>query len=385
MSPTPPESRMLDYRSAMSGKMPIPLLDLRAQYATIRDEIRFALDRVLESQRFILGPEVEFLESEVAAYCGCAYGIGVSSGTDALLATLMALDIGPGDEVITPAYNFFAAAGTIARLGAKPVFADIDRNTYNIDPAGIEARVSNRTRAIIPVHLFGQMSEMNPILDIAHRHNLVVLEDAAQAIGAELEGQRAGSVGHAGCLSFFPSKNLGGFGDGGMVVTNNVDIAERVRLLRSHGFRNKYENELLGGNFRLDEIQASVLRVKLKYLDAWTEGRRRNASLYREALRKCAWIELPHELPNSRHIYNQFIIRTGRRDDLISHLREERIGCEIYYPVPLHRQACFKDLGYKTGDLPNSESACSESLALPIYPELTADMLRRVSSVILAA
>src|SRR5438093_4082130 len=317
---------MLDYRSAMSGKMPIPLLDLRAQYATIRDEIRSALDRVLESQRFILGPEVEALESEVASYCRAGYGIGVSSGTDALLVTLMALDIGPGDEVITPAYNFFAAAGTIARLGARPVFVDIDRRTYNLDPTTVEARISNRTRALIPVHLFGQMSEIQPILEIARRHKLYIIEDAAQAIGAELEGQRAGSIGHAGCFSFFPSKNLGGFGDAGMVTTNNAEFAERLRLLRSHGFRNKYDNELLGGNFRIDEIQAAVLRVKLRYLDSWTDRRRRNASVYREMLGKCDWIELPRELPNSRHTYNQFVIRTRRRDQLMAHLKRKGIG-----------------------------------------------------------
>ncbi|PYS54288.1 MAG: transcriptional regulator [Acidobacteria bacterium] len=370
---------------AMSGQSPIPLLDLKAQYTTIRDEIRFALDRVLESQRFILGPEVEALQSEVAAYCRCRYGIGVSSGTDALLVTLMALDIGPGDEVITSAYSFVAAAAAIARLGAKPVFVDIDRRTYNLDPGSIEGRISNRTRAIIPVHLFGQMSQMNRILEIARRHKLVVIEDAAQAIGAELEGQRAGSTGHAACLSFFPSKNLGGFGDGGMVTTNNAEIAERVRLLRSHGFRNKYETERLGGNFRIDEIQAAVLRVKLKYLDLWTDGRRRNAGLYREMLGNCHWVELPCESSNSRHTYNQFVIRTNRRDDLMSCLKAKGIGCAVYYPIPLHLQACFTGLGYKTGDLPVSEAASSESLALPIYPELTPEMLQRVANAILEA
>src|SRR5216117_481312 len=277
----------------MSGQSPIPLLDLKAQYATIRDEIRSALDRVLESQRFILGPEVEALESEVASYCRAGYGIGVSSGTDALLVTLMALNIGRGDEVITPAYNFFAAAGTIARAGARPVFVDIDPRTYNLDPTAIEALISNRTRALIPVCLFGQMPDMNPVLEIARRHQLYVIEDAAQGIGAELEGRRAGSIGHAGCFSFFPSKNLGGFGDAGMVTTNDAEFAHRVRLLRSHGFRNKYDNELLGGNFRIDGIQAAVLRVKLRYLDSWTDRRRRNASVYREMLGKCDWIELP--------------------------------------------------------------------------------------------
>ncbi len=356
----------------------VPLLDLKAQYATIRDEVRSAIDRVLESQRFILGSEVESLEREIAEYCGCSYGIGVSSGTDALIVALMAFDLKPGDEVITTPYSFFATAGAIARLGAKPVFVDIDRKTYNIDPAGIEAKISNRTRAIIPAHLFGQMADMAAIAEIASRNSLYVIEDAAQAIGAELHGRRAGSTGHVGCLSFFPSKNLGGVGDGGMLITNDKALAERVRLLRSHGFHKKYDSEILGGNFRLDELQAAVLRVKLKHLDAWTEGRRRNAAFYRESLVKTGGVELPHESPNSRHIYNQFVIRSKRRDELMAHLTNEGIGCEIYYPVPLHLQACFKDLGYKSGDFPASERASSESLALPIYPELTLEMMRTV-------
>jgi len=361
---------------------PIPLLDLKAQYATIRDEIRSAIDRVLESQRFILGPEVEALEREIAEYSRCAHGIGVSSGTDAILVALMAIDIRPGDEVITSPYSFFATAGTIARLGAKPVFAEIERKTFNIDPAGIEACISSRTRAIMPVHLFGQMANMPPILEIARRHKLYVIEDAAQAIGAERQERRAGSVGDIGCLSFFPSKNLGGFGDGGMVTTNNSDIAERVRLLRTHGSRDKYYNEILGGNFRLDAIQAAVLRVKLKYLDRWTEGRRRNAAFYREAFSNAASIELPHEVPNSRHIYNQFVIRSSRRDELMSHLKQQGIGCEVYYPVPLPHQVCFRDLGFKAGDFRVSEAASKESLALPIYPELTPEMIQRVASAV---
>ncbi len=374
---------MRDYRNArLTRVMRVPLLDLKAQYASIRQEIRCALDRVTESQRFILGPETENLEHEIAAYCRCSYAIGVSSGTDALIAALMALDIRPGDEVITSAYSFFATAGAIARVGAKPVFVDIDR-TYNIDSAGIEARISARTRAIIPVHLFGRMAGMTPIMKIAQRHHLPVIEDAAQAIGAESDGLRAGSIGHFGCLSFFPSKNLGGFGDGGMVTTNDASLAERVRLLRNHGFRTKYHSEFLGGNFRLDEIQAAVLRVKLKYLDGWTEARRRDAGFYRESLAKAALIELPSdEAAKSRHIYNQFVIRTARRNELKTHLNQEGIGCEIYYPAPLHRQPCFEVLGHKTGDFPISEAASSESLALPIYPELTPDMLQHVANAI---
>jgi dTDP-4-amino-4,6-dideoxygalactose transaminase len=362
----------------VTTRLPVPLLDLRAQYASIREEVRSAIDRVLESQRFILGPEVESLEREVAAYCGCSHGVGVSSGSDALLVALMAIDLKPGDEVITTPYSFFATAGAIARLGAKPVFVDIDRGTYNIDSAGIEAKISNRTRAIIPAHLFGQMADMPAIAEIASRNSLYVIEDASQAIGAELNGRRAGSIGHFGCLSFFPSKNLGGVGDGGMVITNDRDLAERVRLLRSHGFLKKYHSEILGGNFRLDELQAAVLRVKLRYLDAWTEARRRNAAFYGESLVKSGCVELPRESPNSRHIYNQFVIRSQRRDELMAHLKNEGIGCEVYYPVPLHLQACFKDLGYQSGNFPASETASRESLALPIYPELTLEMMRTV-------
>jgi dTDP-4-amino-4,6-dideoxygalactose transaminase len=360
----------------------IPLLDLKAQYATIRDEVQSALQRVLDSQQFILGPEVESLESEIAEYSHCSYAVGVSSGTDALLVALMAIGIRPGDEVITCPYSFFATAGTIARLGAIPVFVDIDPKTFNIDPAGIVERISSRTRAIIPVHLFGQMAEMTPIMEVARRHNLSVIEDAAQAIGAELEGKRAGSIGDFGCFSFFPSKNLGAFGDAGMVTTNSPGLADRARILRNHGFRKKYHNEILGGNFRLDEIQAAVLRVKLKYLDTWTEARRRNASLYRTVLAGTTSIELPYETSKSRHIYNQFVIRSARREDLISGLRNASIGSEIYYPEPLHLQPCFADLGYRAGDFASAETAARETLALPIYPELTELMIGEIAAVI---
>jgi len=362
----------------------IPLLDLRAQYASIREEVRAALDHVIEAQQFILGPEVEALEREIAAYCACAYGIGMSSGTDALLAALMAIDIKPGDEVITSAYSFSATAGTIARLGATPVFADIDLQTYNIDTGAIEAKISPRTRAIIPVHLFGQVADMPPIVDLARRHKLYIIEDAAQAIGAELHGKRAGSFGDLACFSFFPSKNLGGFGDAGMVTTNSSEFAERLRLLRNHGFRSKYHNEILGGNFRLDEIQAAVLRVKLKYLDKWTEGRRRNAGMYREMLEAAKAVELPSEVPDSRHIYNQFVIRSTRRDPLMAGLKEKGIGCEIYYPVPLPLLPCFQKPSFKSGSFPLSEKAARQSLALPVYPELTPEMIRRVSAEISA-
>jgi dTDP-4-amino-4,6-dideoxygalactose transaminase len=374
---------------------PVPLLDLKAQYVTIRDELREAFDRVAESQYFILGPEVESLEAEVAAYSQCEFGVGLSSGTDALLVALMAIDLKPGDEVITTPYTFFATAGAIARLGGKPVFVDIDPSTYNIDPNLIEAAITKRTRAIIPVHLYGQMADMDPIMELAARSNLYVIEDAAQAIGAEYKGRRAGSIGHLGCFSFFPSKNLGGFGDGGMVTSNDRPLADQVKLLRNHGYRPKYYNKVVGGNFRLDAIQAAVLRVKLKYLDGWTEGRQRNAETYRRIFAAAGMtvqgeaghapksgVVLPLEVANGRHIYNQFVIRNGRRDELIAYLKQQQIGNEVYYPVPMHLQECFADLGYKVGDFPKSESAAKQTLALPIYPELTLEMITTVVNAI---
>jgi dTDP-4-amino-4,6-dideoxygalactose transaminase len=368
--------------------MPVPLLDLKAQYAAIRDEVQAALDRVIETQYFILGPEVEALENEVAAYSQCQFGIGVSSGTDALLAALMAIGIKPGDEVVTTPYTFFATAGCIARLGAKPVFVDIDPLTYNINPAGLEAAITGRTRAIIPVHLFGQMADMDPIMEIAGRHSVYVIEDAAQAIGSEYKGRRAGSIGHLGCFSFFPSKNLGAFGDGGMVTTNDPVLADQVKLLRGHGARPKYYHKVVGGNFRLDALQAAVLRVKLKYLDGWSAGRQRNAATYRRLFAAAGLVRedasnldrrpgvvLPHDAGYGRHIYNQFVIRAARRDELMAYFKKRHIGCEIYYPVSLHLQDCFADLGYRVGDFPCSEAAAAQTLALPIYPELTEEML----------
>jgi len=369
--------------------MTVPLLDLKAQYNVLRAEMRAAVDRVLESQHFILGPEVEALEREIAAYCQCEHGIGVSSGTDALLIALMAIGIKPDDEVITSPYTFFATAGSIARLGARPIFVDIDPLTYNLNPDAIDAAVTKRTRAIIPIHLFGQMAEMDPIMEIARRYNLYVIEDAAQAIGSEYKGRRASSIGHLGCFSFFPSKNLGGIGDGGMVTTNDADLARQVRLLRNHGHQPKYYNKVIGGNFRLDAIQAAVLRVKLKYLDEWTAARQRNAATYRRLFAEAGLslkaaiggdlataqsVVLPYETDNCRHIYNQFVIRSGRREALMAHLKERKIGTEIYYPVPMHLQECFTGLGHKAGDFPDSERAAAESLAVPIYPELTEAM-----------
>jgi dTDP-4-amino-4,6-dideoxygalactose transaminase len=366
----------------------VPLLDLKAQYAGIREEVRAAVDAVMESQYFILGPEVEALEKEVAAYSGCQSGIGVSSGTDALLLALMALDLRPGDEVITTPFTFFATAGCVHRLGAKPVFVDIEPAGFNLDPAKIEAAITPRTRAIIPVHLFGQCAEMDPLMEIARRRKLPVIEDAAQAIGAEYRGRRAGSLGTVGCFSFFPSKNLGGFGDGGMITTSDPALAERMRMLRNHGAQPKYYHKLVGGNFRLDAIQAAVLRVKLKRLDQWSAARQQNAARYRRLfaeLKLEGQVVCPPELPARRHIYNQFSIRLQRRDAVRDRLAARKVGVEIYYPVPLHRQECFAALGYQPGSLPESERAAAEVLALPIYPELTAEMQRYVAESVAAA
>ncbi|MGI6417594.1 MAG: DegT/DnrJ/EryC1/StrS family aminotransferase [Thermoguttaceae bacterium] len=378
--------------------MDVPLLDLKAQYAAIKDEINSAVLEVLESQHFILGPKVEACERAIADYCRCAHGVGVSSGTDALLVTLMAENIGPGDEVITSPYTFFATAGAIARLGATPVFVDIDPRTYNIDPAMIEPRITERTRAIIPVHLFGQCAEMDPILDVARRHNLVVIEDAAQAIGAEYKGRRAGSMGDYGCFSFFPSKNLGCAGDGGMVTTQDADRAERVRILRAHGSKPKYYHKLVGGNFRLDAIQAAIVTVKLRHLDRWTAARQANAAHYRQLVTARGLettITLPCDSPQtsislssvlcplfapppSRHIYNQFVIRAPQRDALRQHLMDHGVHTEIYYPVPMHRQECFQSRGYHCRDFPESEQAAQAALALPCYAELSDEMRAHV-------
>jgi dTDP-4-amino-4,6-dideoxygalactose transaminase len=361
----------------------VPLLDLKAQYATIRDEIRPAVDAVLESQQCILGSTVSECEARLAEYCHTPHAVTVSSGSDALLISLMAEDIGPGDEVITTPYTFFATAGAIARLRATPVFVDIDPTTYNIDATKIEAKITKKTKVILPVHLYGQCADMDAIMDIAARHKLVVVEDAAQAIGAECRGRRAGSMGRYGCFSFFPSKNLGAAGDGGVVTTDDAEVAERLAMLRNHGMKPKYYYGLIGGNFRFDAIQAAIINVKLKYLDGWTASRQSNAARYRRLFEAAGlWsplpspkgrgtegeglVQLPQETPGYRHIYNQFVIRTPRRDALLAHLHEQKIGCEIYYPLSLHEQKCFANLGYKTGDFPESERAAKETLALPI-------------------
>ncbi len=366
--------------------MQVPLLDLKSQYQSIKLEIDAAIKRVIDSQYFILGTEVEALEKEIAEYSGCEYGIGVSSGTDALLISLMAIGIKPGDEVITTPYTFFATAGSIVRLGAKPIFVDIDLRTYNIDPSRIEAVLTERTRAIIPIHLFGQMADMGPIMEISRQHNLIVIEDAAQAIGAEYKGHKAGSIGHIGCLSFFPSKNLGAFGDGGMVLTNNSELADKIKLLRGHGAMPKYYHQVVGGNFRLDALQAAVLRVKLKYLDQWTVARQLNAERYRCLFDELGLvggnISLPSDAIHGSHIYNQFVIWSQQRDELRSYMNSCKVGNEIYYPLPLHMQSCFSALGYGEGDFLNSELAAKNSLALPIYPELTEELQAQVVSTI---
>jgi dTDP-4-amino-4,6-dideoxygalactose transaminase len=370
----------------------VPLLDLRAQYATLKEEIMVVTQEVYESQQFILGSKVKELEDKVAAYCGCSYAVGVSSGTDALIISLMTAGVGSGDLVVTAPSTFFATVGSIVRVGAAPLFVDIDRATYNIDPsklastmAGLSAAERSRVKAVMPVHLFGQCADMEPILETARKYNLVVIEDAAQAIGAEIAvkggvSKRAGSMGEYGCFSFFPSKNLGAFGDGGMVTTNSKDLYERLIIMRNHGAKPKYYHRVIGGNFRLDALQAAILIVKLKYLDQWTAGRQRNAKTYRELFQKAGLSEvtLPVE-KEKRHIYNQFVIRLkGKRDELREFLNAQGIGTEVYYPLSLHVQDCFKYLGHRPEDFPESMDAAATTLALPIYPELTREQLELV-------
>jgi len=371
--------------------MAVPLLDLVAQYGQIRDEVRAAVDDVLESQHCIGGPKVTECEKAVAEYSDCRFGIGASSGTDAILNALMSLEIGAGDEVITTPFTFFATAGCIVRTGARPVFVDIDPKTYNIDPALIEAAVTDRTRAIMPVHLFGQTADMDPMMEVALARGLAVVEDAAQAIGATYKGRKAGSMGTAGCFSFFPSKNLGGVGDGGMVVTNDAHLAEQCTVMRNHGSKPKYYHKYVGGNFRLDAIQAAVITVKLKYLEQWHEARRANAAYYDERFAPCERVVTPYVEAHNRMIYNQYVIRipdgngAPPRDQVVAHLERRKIGHAIYYPVPLHLQECFADLGYQEGDLPESEKASREVLAIPIYPELSQAQQDEVADAVLEA
>jgi dTDP-4-amino-4,6-dideoxygalactose transaminase len=367
----------------------VPLLDLKAQYETIRSDVAAALERVIESQHFILGPEVEALEAEVSAYSGVAHSIGVSSGTDAILLALMALGVSAGDEIVTTPYTFIATCSCIARLGAKAVFVDIEPGSYNIDATRVEAAITPRTKAIMPVHLFGQMADTETLGEIASRRRVPIIEDAAQSLGAELGGVRAGAAGVAGTYSFFPSKNLGAFGDGGMVVTNDDAVAKRLRLLRNQGQQPKYFSVEVGGNFRLDALQAAIVRAKLPHLDGWTAARQRNAATYRRLFADAGFatssnvvgsgahdavIALPSDLPRRRHVYNQFVLRARDRDGLRRHLAERGIGSEVYYPQPMHLQQCFAGWGHSAGAFPESERAAAESLAIPIYPELTEDM-----------
>ncbi|MGZ3515147.1 MAG: DegT/DnrJ/EryC1/StrS family aminotransferase [Thermodesulfobacteriota bacterium] len=364
-------------------KTKVSFFDLAVQFKSIEEEVKSALDEVFRTQQFIMGPKVQALEEAIARYCGTRYAIGVASGSDALLLSLMALGIGRGDEVLIPPFTFFATAGSVSRLGATPVFVDIDPETYNIDPSRIEEKVSSKTKVIIPVHLFGQCADMNPLLQIAKEKKLFLIEDAAQALGAEYkpiagkDARRAGQMGDLGCFSFYPTKNLGAFGDAGMVVADNSDLSEKVRLLRAHGSQPKYFHKWIGMNSRLDTIQAAILLVKFKYLEKWTGERQKKAERYRllfqELLSSVEGIRLPTIQYQNRHIFHQYVIRVRERDRLRKFLAEEGIGTDIYYPLPLHLQECYASLRYRRGDLPHSEKASEEVLALPIYPELTED------------
>ncbi|RPI71101.1 MAG: DegT/DnrJ/EryC1/StrS family aminotransferase [Ignavibacteriales bacterium] len=378
--------------------MNVPLLDLQPQYNVLKKELDEAILKVAESQYFILGPEVEKMEKSLCEYLNCKYSVGISSGTDALLIALMAIDIKPGDEVIVPDYSFFATAGVVARLNAVPVFADVDPVTFNINPSDFEKKITGKTKAVIPVHLYGQSCDMDPIMEISAKHKIKVIEDAAQAIGVQYkDGRAVGTIGDIGCFSFFPSKNLGCFGDGGLVTTNDKDLAEKLKLLRVHGGVKKYYHKIIGGNFRLDALQAAVISVKLPHLDSWSEARRKNARFYNKLFIEAGLSEqegkisfddknkvlLPVALYNSSgvrnyHIYNQYIIRVQNRDGLKEYLTQNNIGNEIYYPVPFHEQECFSYLDYKTGDFPVAESLAASTLALPVYPELSGEQMEYV-------
>ena len=364
--------------------MNVKLLDLEAQYLPLRQEIRRAIDEVCDAQALILGPHVERFERDLAAYCGTKHAIGVSSGTDALLCTLMAYGVGPGDEVVCPSFTFFATAGSIARLGAVPVFAEIDPDTFNIDPERIEEKVTPKTKAIMPVHLFGQAARTERINEIAKKHDVPVIEDAAQAIGARRNGKRACALGSAGCLSFYPTKNLGAFGDAGAICTDDAALAEKCRKLRVHGSGHTYHHEMIGGMFRLAAIQAAVLSVKLKYLEGWHEARRKNAALY-DRLLKGSRVVTPRIDEGNWSVYNQYVVRVPDRDAVRKRLADKGIGSGVYYPVPLHLQDCFRYLGGREGDLPETERACREVLALPVYPELPEEHVRYVAKELLAA
>lgn len=365
--------------AAAKVQMQIPILDLKAQYETIREEIRTAIDQVLEKQHFILGPEVKALEQEIAQYCGRKYGIGVASGTDALILGLKACGIGPGDEVIVPSFTFIATADAVSALGATPVFADIDPRTFNLNPSLIEPLINVRTRAIVPVHLYGQMADMASILELADAHKLKVIEDSAQALGATYDGRSAGSFGDVGCISFFPSKNLGGYGDGGMIVTDSEEMYRHLISLRAHGSAKKYFSEEQGWNSRLDELQAAILRVKLRYLDQWCGQRVVTANRYNRLLRDLRGVVLPARDPLCEHVFHQYTIRVSRRDLIQKRLAEQGVSTMVYYPVPIHLQPIYSDLGLGPGSLPQTEAACHEVLSLPIFPEMTEEQCEYVA------
>jgi len=361
----------------------IPLTDVRILHEQIKEEIDKVVREVFAGGQYILGPNVDLLEKEMAKYCGTSYGIGVASGTDALILSLLAGGVIPGDEVITTPFTFFATAGAVARVGAIPVFVDIDPDTYNMDTEQIRQKITSRTRAIIPVHLFGQMSDMEPINQLAREFNLLVIEDACQAIGAKQRGHKAGSLGHLGCFSFFPTKNLGGCGDGGMVVTNDAELADRIRMLRVHGSTQKYYHRVVGYNSRLDELQAGIIRVKLRHLECWNEERRNLASLYGQLLASTG-VTFPREKSFNRHVYHLYTVRCPNREKVVQGLRQKKIGTGIYYPLPLHLQEAFAYLGYRTGDFPEAERACREVLSLPLYPGMTGTMLEKVVGLLAA-
>ena len=375
------DMKMLDAIQA-EAIMQVPLLDLKAQYAKIKDEAIPAITRVCESQALALGPAVADFEEKIAAYCQCKYAIGVSSGTDALLVSLMALDIKPGDEVITTPFTFFSTAGCIVRIGARPVFVDVEPDSYNIDQAGIEEKITEKTKAVIPVHMFGQAAQMKAINEIAKRHNLAVIEDAAQAIGAGQDGIKCGNFGDCGCFSFYPTKNLGAFGDGGLVTTNDEDLAQKLKILRDHGQNPRYFYKMVGGNFRLDGIQAAVLAVKLRYLDSWNKKRRKNAAFYDQAFADSP-VKTPKIDANNVCIYHQYTVTVPERDKLQKFLAENQIGSAIFYPKPLHLQECFGELGYSKGDFSVAERLCDEVLSLSIYPELSQEQIEYVAGTIL--
>jgi dTDP-4-amino-4,6-dideoxygalactose transaminase len=377
--------KVTDTQSAKTSLEPVPPLDLKAQWFSIKDEISAAINAVVESQQFILGPQVHALEEEIAKYCGTKFAVGVASGTDALLLALHAAGVAPGDEVLMPTFSFIATADSVSLLGAVPVFVDIDPSTFALDPAQLESKITPRTRAIVPVHLYGHPADMDPINSVAQRYNLKVIEDNAQAIGAKYKNRKTGGLGHLGCISFFPSKNLGGYGDGGMIVTNSEEYSTHLRVLRNHGSPKKYFATEQGWNSRLDEIQAAVLRVKLRHLDNWGAARRKNANSYTQLLKTVPGVVTPVEASWAEQVYHQYTIRVANRDHVQSALTQQGIGTTVYYPTPMHLQPVFAKLGYQEGDLPQAEQAAKEVLSLPIYAELTSEQIRRVVAAISAA